>query len=153
MKCYIIIPALALTAGTLAFNAPLNAHDLQDLAARSIDPQTMDPTRLSILSVLKTAMPSGLDVPEPTGSIEPEWYKDLPENVKSLLPILYPHVTSVSVASVPAETGVCSFESVSETPAPASSPTLLEASTSQMHPVIPKAAVLTRYILDSLQCL
>lgn len=115
MKCYIIFSAAALVAGTLATDSQLKAHELQDLAARSIDPQTMDPTRLSILSVLKTAMPSGVDVAEPTGSVEPEWYKDLPENIKSLLPILYPHVTSIVTSSVAAETSVCSFESVSAT--------------------------------------
>ena len=60
------------------------------LAARLIDPATMDPTRFSVLSVLKTAIPTSPNTPMPTGDYEPEWYEKLPDDVKSLLQVLYP---------------------------------------------------------------
>jgi hypothetical protein len=60
------------------------------LAARLIDPATMDPTRFSVLSVLKTAIPTSPNTPMPTGNYEPEWYEKLPNDVKSLLQVLYP---------------------------------------------------------------
>jgi hypothetical protein len=97
MKLYTIIPIAALFSGALASNGP-NAHGLEDLVARGIDPKTMDPTRLSVLSVLRTAIPSGSDFPQPTGDFEPDWYRKLPEDVKSLLPSLYP-VTSTEASS------------------------------------------------------
>lgn len=69
--------------------------------ARAIDPQTMDPTKLSVLSVLHTAVPTGLGA-LPTGDAMPAWYQQLPEDVKSLLPKLYPggveQVSSVVVS-------------------------------------------------------
>jgi hypothetical protein len=89
MKSYSILTT-ALALATLASSARLNVHDLEDLVPRDIDPKTMDPTRLSVLSVLRTAIPSGSDFPKPTGDFEPDWYKNLPADVKSLLPSLYP---------------------------------------------------------------
>jgi hypothetical protein len=97
MKSYIIISIAALFSGALASDGP-NAHGLEDLVARGIDPKTVDPTRLSVLSVLRTAIPSGPDFAQPTSDFEPEWYRKLPEDVKSLLPSLYP-VTSTEVSS------------------------------------------------------
>lgn len=98
MKSYIIISAAAFATGTLA-SAALDAHDIENLVAREIDPKTMDPTRLSVLSVLKTAIPSGSDFPLPTGGFEPEWFSKLPADVKSLLPSLYPAEAPVSSSS------------------------------------------------------
>lgn len=85
-----LLPFTALAPLTLATKSPLAAHDIQDLAARAIDPTTMDPVRLSVLSVLRTAIPSGSDFPKPTDGAEPEWWQKLPADVKSLLPVLYP---------------------------------------------------------------
>lgn len=91
MKSYFLIFASALSVGTLASKADhMNAHEVKDLVARAIDPKTMDSTRLSVLLVLKTAIPSGPEFPQPTGDIKPDWYQKLPEDVKSLLPSLYP---------------------------------------------------------------
>jgi hypothetical protein len=98
MKSYIIFTASALAIGTLA-SAALNAHDIENLVAREIDPKTMDPTRLSVLSVLKTAIPTGSDFPRPTGDFEPEWFSKLPADVKSLLPSLYPAAAVASGAA------------------------------------------------------
>jgi hypothetical protein len=73
-----IISASALAMGALASEAQLNPREIEALVARSlIDPKYLDPTRLSVLSILKT------------GDFEPDWYKSLPANVKSLLPKLY----------------------------------------------------------------
>ncbi|EUC36019.1 hypothetical protein COCVIDRAFT_65945, partial [Bipolaris victoriae FI3] len=66
------------------------------LLDRAIDPADMNPTQLSILSVLKTAIPSGTSIPMPTGTSEPDWYKNLPDDVKSLLPQFYPATTTSS---------------------------------------------------------
>ncbi|KAL6711892.1 hypothetical protein ACN47E_002935 [Coniothyrium glycines] len=74
---------------------------LASIAAREIDPQTMDPTRLSVLQILKTAMPTDANVPLPTGGTEPSWYAQLPADVKALLPGLYP-VNVAAVSSAPA---------------------------------------------------
>jgi hypothetical protein len=85
-----IISASALAMGALASEAQLNPREIEALVARSlIDPKYLDPTRLSVLSILKTAIPSGSAFPQPTGDFEPDWYKSLPANVKSLLPKLY----------------------------------------------------------------
>jgi hypothetical protein len=101
MKSFLLLPLTALAPLTLATKARLAAHDIQDLAARAIDPTTMDPVRLSVLSVMRTAIPSGTDFPKPTDGVEPEWWQKLPEDVKSLLPVLYP--------ATAAETPVVSF--------------------------------------------
>jgi hypothetical protein len=103
MKSYIIFTASALAAGTLA-SAALNAHDIENLVVREIDPKTMDPTRLSVLSVLKTAIPTGSNFPQPTGGFEPEWFSKLPADVKSLLPSLYPAAAVASEAASSAST-------------------------------------------------
>jgi hypothetical protein len=109
MKSSIIICATALAVGTLASDtAQLNVHDVEYLIARAIDPKTMDPTRLSVLSVMRTAIPLGTAFPTPTGDVKSDWYQKLPEDVKSLLPLLYPATpeapasSSVPVSSSPA---------------------------------------------------
>jgi hypothetical protein len=97
---YNILTATALAFSTLASSTQLNVHGLEDLVPRDIDPKTMDPTRLSVLSVLRTAIPSGTDFPKPSGDFEPDWYKNLPADVKSLLPSLYPvTITSTSTST------------------------------------------------------
>lgn len=98
MKPSLSVSFTALASCALATKAPLNPHDIQDLVARAIDPTTMDPVRLSVLSVMRTAIPSGPDFPRPTNGVEPEWWQKLPEDVKSLLPVLYP-ATETSVVS------------------------------------------------------
>ncbi|KAF2831391.1 hypothetical protein CC86DRAFT_138810 [Ophiobolus disseminans] len=97
MKLFIIITAFALAA---ASDAQLNAREVEELVARFIDAKTMDPARLSVLSVLKTAIPPGPDFPRPTGGFEPEWYSKLPADVKSLLPKLYPAPVVAASANV-----------------------------------------------------
>jgi hypothetical protein len=109
MKSSIIISALALAGSVLS-----SAVKFPDLAARMIDPATMDPTRLSVLSVLKTAIPTSPNSPMPTGDYEPAWYQALPQDVKSLLPALYPVVavatSEVSVSQTP-ESAVAAVQS------------------------------------------
>ncbi|KAH8732811.1 hypothetical protein GQ44DRAFT_6061 [Phaeosphaeriaceae sp. PMI808] len=97
MKLHFIFSISALTAGTLASNVQLNAHIINELLAR--DYQTMDRTRLSVLSVLRTAIPSGTTAALPTGTVEPEWYQKLPNDVKSLLPLLYPAAVTTTSSS------------------------------------------------------
>ncbi|KAH3989418.1 hypothetical protein HBH98_208130 [Parastagonospora nodorum] len=98
MKCYLILSAAALAAGSAFSNNNLPANNVENFVARAIDPKTMDPTRLSVLSVLKTAIPCSARYPEATGEVE-EWYSKLPVDVKSLLPSLYP-ASSTGAASV-----------------------------------------------------
>ncbi|KAJ4372215.1 hypothetical protein N0V83_003989 [Neocucurbitaria cava] len=95
MKLLLFLPVLAL--GTLASNANFANHEIKALLGRAIDPKTMDATQLSVLSVLRTAMPTGVDTPLPTGDFEPEWYQKLPADVKSLLPSLYPEAAAATV--------------------------------------------------------
>jgi hypothetical protein len=91
------------------------------LAARLIDPATMDPTRFSVLSVLKTAIPTSPNTPMPTGDYEPEWYEKLPDDFKSLLQVLYPVAAlatpGVSVSQTPAvvESSVAAVQSETKT--------------------------------------
>ncbi|KAB2107059.1 hypothetical protein AG0111_0g4855 [Alternaria gaisen] len=84
MKSFLILTAF--TSSVLASAIQLPNH----LMDRDIDPATMNPTLFSVLSVLKTGMPTGPNVPMPTGNSEPDWYQRLPEDVKSLLPSFYP---------------------------------------------------------------
>jgi hypothetical protein len=123
MRFSILIPIAAFLSGASASNGP-NAHGLEDLVARGIDPKTMDPTRLSVLSVLRTAIPSGSDFPQPTGDFEPEWYRKLPEDVKSLLPSLYPVTSTEAFSSATTSVPVpaSATELVSCTLAPTLSP-------------------------------
>jgi hypothetical protein len=120
MKSYFLIFVSALAAGTLASKADhMNAHEIKDLVARAIDPKTMDPTRLSVLLVLKTAIPSGPEFPQPTGDIKPDWYQKLSEDVKSLLPSLYPVFSKTpsagsSSATVSPSVSTSSFVSTSD---------------------------------------
>ncbi|KAI4946749.1 hypothetical protein J4E91_006921 [Alternaria rosae] len=100
MKSLSILTAFASTG---AFASAINYANLQD---RAIDPATMNPTLLSVLSVLKTAMPTGPNAPMPTGDLEPNWYQQLPGDVKSLLPELYP--AAAAVATSEAGAGVVS---------------------------------------------
>lgn len=109
MKPSLLISATALATRALATKAQLNAHDIQDLVARAIDPATMDPTRLSVLSVMRTAIPSGPDFPKPTDGSEPEWWQKLPADVKSLLPVLYPATETASVSVSSSSAAVSSF--------------------------------------------
>ncbi|KNG46619.1 hypothetical protein TW65_06845 [Stemphylium lycopersici] len=77
--------------------ANVNAAIAGTLMNRAIDPATMDPTQFSILSVLKTAMPTGPNMPMPSRGVEPVWYKELPEDVKVLLPKFYPVVADAGM--------------------------------------------------------
>jgi hypothetical protein len=98
MKCYLILSAAALATASAFSNNNLPANNFEDFVARAIDPKTMDPTRLSVLSVLKTAIPCSARYPKATGEVD-EWYSKLPVDVKSLLPSLYP-ASSIGAASV-----------------------------------------------------
>ncbi|KAF2855462.1 hypothetical protein T440DRAFT_155470 [Plenodomus tracheiphilus IPT5] len=92
---------LVLTAFIASVYASLAQNEL---LGRAIDPATMDPTQLSVLSVLKTAL-AGVSLPpapSSSGSPEPEWFVKLPEDVKSLLPELYPATAVAAVAAVDA---------------------------------------------------
>ncbi|RYO62196.1 hypothetical protein AA0116_g5058 [Alternaria tenuissima] len=84
MKSFLILTAFTSSALASAIQLPNHLMD------RDIDPATMNPTLFSVLSVLKTGMPTGPNVPMPTGNSEPDWYQRLPEDVKSLLPSFYP---------------------------------------------------------------
>ncbi|KAF3034738.1 hypothetical protein E8E11_004518 [Didymella keratinophila] len=101
------ILSLAAAATTTTATAS-NVHEVANLIARAIDPATMDPTKLSVLSVLQTAMPTPTgtetDIVLPTSDIAPQWYKDLPADVMVLLAQMYPATptTADSTASVTA---------------------------------------------------
>ncbi len=107
MKSAIILSFSALVAGALANALHPNVHAVADLVARAMDPATMDPTKLSVLSVLKTAMPTSTgtdtEIILPTGEAVPQWYTELPEDVKVLLAQMYP-ATSTTAAAVVSET-------------------------------------------------
>jgi hypothetical protein len=103
MKASFLFAAVALAGSALAINAQINP-----IVARNIDPQTMDPTRLSVLKVLKTAMPTDPNVPMPTGDNNPEWYEQLPEDVKDLLPALYGMKAVIAAASSAADAAMSS---------------------------------------------
>ncbi|KAF3040113.1 hypothetical protein E8E12_007825 [Didymella heteroderae] len=95
------ILSLTVAAATHSASAS-NIHEVADLIARAMDPATMDPTKFSVLSVLRTAMPSPTgtvtDIALPTGNIAPQWYKDLPADVMVLLAQMYP-ATPTAVVS------------------------------------------------------
>ena len=135
MKLTIILPIMALATSASA----RNVHVMGDLKAREIDPATMDPTKLSILSVLKTAIPtlSGTELAVPTGDTRigdysAQWIQNLPPDFLTLLAQMYPTThtsetaapaTSISDAAV-SETAAASSDaisSVSEETAAASS--------------------------------
>ncbi|USP77199.1 hypothetical protein yc1106_04473 [Curvularia clavata] len=105
------------------------------LMDRGIDPSTMDPALLSLLMVLKTAMPSGTNVPLPTGTSEPDWYKNLPDNIKSSLHQYYPATatssssssSSSSSTSQVTSTAVSSSSQASESVTPTSTPAITSA--------------------------
>ncbi|KAF5849886.1 hypothetical protein GGP41_005296 [Bipolaris sorokiniana] len=98
--------------------------DANMLLDRAMDPADMNPTQLSILSVLKTAMPSGTSIPMLTGTSEPDWYKNLPDDVKSLLPQFYPATTTSSVESTSSSSSSSEVTSqASSTPTPTPTPT------------------------------
>lgn len=93
---------LAVAAITTTATAS-NIHEVADLIVRAMDPATMDPIKLSILSVLKTAMPTPTgtvtDITLPTGDIAPQWYKDLPADVMVLLAQMYPAIPTASATA------------------------------------------------------
>ncbi|CAO2656763.1 Nn.00g055660.m01.CDS01 [Neocucurbitaria sp. VM-36] len=118
MKLLVVLPVLVI--GTLASKVELNNPEIMALLGRAIDPKTMDPTQLSVLSVLRTAMPTGPDTPLPTGDYEPEWYQKLPAEVKSLLPSLYPAATIATAT----DSSTTMHEVVSSTPVPSATSSL-----------------------------
>lgn len=115
MKLLLILTTTAI--GALGCNAHFESGSLPKHLARAIDPSTMDPARFSVLSVLKVAMPTGPDVPFPTGDVTPEWYAKLPEDVKTLLVKLYP-ATNTAATTTPKSliTAPTSSSAVSESP-------------------------------------
>ncbi|KAF3001910.1 hypothetical protein E8E13_006436 [Curvularia kusanoi] len=115
MKSASILSVGALFASASGSATHPNVHAVADLMARAIDPATMDPTKLSVLSVLKTAMPTptGTEtaIALPTGDVTPQWYKDLPADVMVLLAQMYPATstsTSTSAAAVSETSAVSS---------------------------------------------
>jgi hypothetical protein len=144
-----IISISALAAGSLASGAQHNADDVDYLLTRTIDHEIMDPARLSVLSVLQNAIASGNAFPRPTGDFEPEWYEMLPEEIKRILPSLYPAAAadvSVSLAmSVSVFASVTTFEAVLEShlPVPTASP-ILATFTPFLRTLLAVSAILTR---------
>lgn len=124
MRLSTILPTTALLASALASTPP---HAVADLLARAIDPATMDPTRLSVLSVLKTAMPTatGTDIVLPTGTAMPQWYKDLPADVMVLLAQMYPATSTASSVREPVAPSMNATENVKETASVSASQTTL----------------------------
>ncbi|KAF9699571.1 hypothetical protein EKO04_002575 [Ascochyta lentis] len=102
MRSTTILSVSTITASVLASTAHSNVHAVADLIVRAMNPATMDPTKLSVLSVLKTAMPTatGTDVVLPTGEATPQWYKDLPADVMVLLAQMYPATQAAAVNEV-----------------------------------------------------
>ncbi|KAJ4344183.1 hypothetical protein N0V95_006298 [Ascochyta clinopodiicola] len=100
MRSTTILTVSAITASAVASTAPPNVHAVAELIVRALDPATMDPTKLSVLSVLKIAMPTttGTDIVLPTGDVTPQWYKDLPADVMVLLAQMYPAAQTAAVS-------------------------------------------------------
>ncbi|KAF2035893.1 hypothetical protein EK21DRAFT_106730 [Setomelanomma holmii] len=148
MKSNVIISAVALGVGPSLTGPQLIAHELNDLPARA-DPKTMDPARLAALSVLKTAIATEPAFPRPTGDFEPEWYQKLPDEIKRVLPSLYPAVAADASAtmSVSASTSstMCKAMSESDKPAPAASATF-PAHTSSPKMLLAAGPLLTQFI-------
>jgi hypothetical protein len=96
MKSLIIFTAFTSSAVASAIQLP-------NLMDRAIDPATMNPTLFSVLSVLKTGMPTGPNVPMPTGDFIPDWYQNLPGDVKRLLPSFYPVAAAAASATSDAQ--------------------------------------------------
>lgn len=117
MKSTLILSVFALVAPGICGGMRVGDYGAKELLARAMDPQTMDPMRLSVLSVLKTAMPTEADAPMPTGDNSPKWYQDLPADVMVLLAQMYP-------ATLPAS------EAVSATPGAVSATSALAAGSS-----------------------
>ncbi|EMD94269.1 hypothetical protein COCC4DRAFT_48563 [Bipolaris maydis ATCC 48331] len=111
------------------------------LLDRAIDPADMNPTQFSILSVLKTAMPSGTSIPMPTGTSEPDWYKNLPDDVKSLLPQFYPATTTASVERTSTSSEVVSQASSTPTSTPVLTSSLVSEEASSSSAFVSAAAV------------
>lgn len=126
MKPTTILSTSAILVTALASTAHPNVHAVADLVARAMDPATMNPTKVSVLSVLKTAMPTsgtGTDIVLPTGTVMPQWYKDLPAEIMVLLAQMYPATTagsaesgtSATSASASAQTGGASQSTLTRT--------------------------------------
>lgn len=84
----------------------IHMHAVADLIARAMDPATMNPTKVSVLSVLKTAMPAptgtATNIVLPTGKILPQWFQNLPDDVMVLLAQLYPGAPTTAATAAPA---------------------------------------------------
>lgn len=143
MKLVTIISAGAILTGALANTALHSAHAVADLLARAMDPATMDPTKLSILSVLKTAMPSPTgtvtDIVLPTGDPAPQWYKDLPADVMVLLAQMYPATPTAAAAVSETAAASANTSSSSAQETASASPTAL-TSTLELAPTATAAA-------------
>lgn len=135
------------TAMASRIHLPEDNNGANMLLDRAIDPADMNPTQLSILSVLKTAIPSGTSIPMPTGTSEPDWYKNLPDDVKSLLPQFYPATTTSSVestsSSISTSSEVASQASSTPTPTPTSTPVLTSSLASETSSAVVSAAAVT----------
>jgi hypothetical protein len=121
MKLTTILPIIALAANAFA----RNVHVVGGLMAREIDPATMDPTKLSILSYLKTAVPTltGGELALPTGKrigdfYAQQWVEDLPPEYLVLLAQMYPTTRTTPATATP--TASESDAAVSETAAASS---------------------------------
>jgi hypothetical protein len=118
MKLTTILPIVALAANAFA----RNVHVVGGLMAREIDPATMDPTKLSILAVLKTAIPTLSDgeLALPTGDVltPQNWIQNLSPEILPLLGDYYP-TTQITPATATPTTSE-SDAAVSETAAASS---------------------------------
>jgi hypothetical protein len=129
-----IILSLALAASTTTATAS-NVHAVADLIARAIDPATMDPIKFSVLSVLKTAMPTPTgtvtDIVLPTGDVAPQWYKDLPADVMVLLAQMYPAISAAAVSEAASSAMTVSSSSIQDSTASATASETASATASQ----------------------
>ncbi|KAJ4382788.1 hypothetical protein N0V86_002011 [Didymella sp. IMI 355093] len=143
------ILSLALAASTTTATAS-NAHAVADLIARAIDPATMDPIKFSVLSVLKTAMPTptgtATDIVLPTGDVAPQWYKDLPADVMVLLAQMYPATSAAAVSETALSATTVSSSSIQDSTASATASAIASqttlAKTLEVASVTPSASVL-----------
>lgn len=112
---YLAVAAITTTA------TASNVHEVADLVARAIDPATMDPTKFSVLSVLRTAMPTPTgtetDIVLPTGDTAPQWYKDLPADVMVLLAQMYPATPTAAASETKSSAGGSSPSEVQDSSA------------------------------------
>ncbi|KAF2253404.1 hypothetical protein BU26DRAFT_222220 [Trematosphaeria pertusa] len=129
MKLLPLLATSALAVGAVGSNIVQALEELNreaEMLKRKVDAAS-DPTRYSVLSVLATAVPPDARplitaVPMAyTDANAPDWYKQLPNDVKSLLPELYPQVKAKEEVTTNAASGDGLADTITSTASSATS--------------------------------